>query len=750
MLDGKTVQQKVVQDFFHSVQLNVNNPHFLIMQGRITKVLNMKPPEILSMIEEAAGTRMFETKKEAALKTIEKKQEKVAEFTRVMELEINPTLVNLRGDREKYQTYLSHTHELERLLHFCAAYDYSSLMNEISSAENEKQRLRISLTELETLEKTSAKEAKECETRVKELRAELERELEGKLGGLKAEEDNLGKELVKADTMLKNQKELLSSEKSLLSTMEKQLDGLQRIHKEKTAELTIVDTDCTVRGKEYLDAEKEVLNKREQYQNACAGIVDESNAELLSIPEQIGAWEKRQRESESQLQQIAIRMDHSRKAVGEKRKQSLHEQEDYAKAMLELEDLNKKVSKAEEALASALHGMPDEEALSKRLHSAKQAVTGLRDRVSTLTAQVEARLSFEFRDPVKGFDRKKVLGLVARLVQVKDSRNSAALEVSAGGKLYQVVVDTEQTGKLLLDHGKLKKRVTILPLNKLNARCVDTTRVKAAEAIAKKMGGTASLAVELVGFEEEVRKAMEYVFGGAIICDSKEVAKAITFDRSVSTKTVTLEGDVYDPSGTLTGGSNSQLGTILSKLQELAATTEALRVADSEILEMETNIRVAKAASALSKKATEEVQKLTAARLVCEERIQDSRYVHTMAEVSALEASIMAFEKESSEHKESCRRAQQELEQLKGAHSSKSRKREAIMKELEDAAKIAQKALAVLKSSMTALKHRKDVLAAEVANTAKEIAVLNEQQAICTAGIARLTQEVVELFALVR
>ena len=41
-----------VQNLFHSVQLNVNNPHFLIMQGRITKVLNMKPAEILSMLEE--------------------------------------------------------------------------------------------------------------------------------------------------------------------------------------------------------------------------------------------------------------------------------------------------------------------------------------------------------------------------------------------------------------------------------------------------------------------------------------------------------------------------------------------------------------------------------------------------------------------------------------------------------------------------------------------------------------------------
>lgn len=73
IINGRTSLQKEVENLFHSVQLNVNNPHFLIMQGRITKVLNMKPPEILSMIEEAAGTRMFETKKQNAEKTMEKK-----------------------------------------------------------------------------------------------------------------------------------------------------------------------------------------------------------------------------------------------------------------------------------------------------------------------------------------------------------------------------------------------------------------------------------------------------------------------------------------------------------------------------------------------------------------------------------------------------------------------------------------------------------------------------------------------------
>ncbi|MCV4626735.1 hypothetical protein OFC18_32165, partial [Escherichia coli] len=68
----------------------MNNPHFLIMQGRITKVLNMKPPEILSMIEEAAGTRMYEYKKIAAQKTIEKKEAKLKEIKTILEEEITP------------------------------------------------------------------------------------------------------------------------------------------------------------------------------------------------------------------------------------------------------------------------------------------------------------------------------------------------------------------------------------------------------------------------------------------------------------------------------------------------------------------------------------------------------------------------------------------------------------------------------------------------------------------------------------
>ena len=56
LINGCNATNDRICNLFCSVQLNVNNPNFLIMQGKITKVLNMKPIEILSMIEEAAGT----------------------------------------------------------------------------------------------------------------------------------------------------------------------------------------------------------------------------------------------------------------------------------------------------------------------------------------------------------------------------------------------------------------------------------------------------------------------------------------------------------------------------------------------------------------------------------------------------------------------------------------------------------------------------------------------------------------------
>ena len=68
---------------FQAFKLNVNNPHFLVMQGRITKVLNMKPMEMLKMLEEAIGTQMYQEKRGRALKNMEKKENDLADIQQV-------------------------------------------------------------------------------------------------------------------------------------------------------------------------------------------------------------------------------------------------------------------------------------------------------------------------------------------------------------------------------------------------------------------------------------------------------------------------------------------------------------------------------------------------------------------------------------------------------------------------------------------------------------------------------------------
>lgn len=62
-INGKAETQKTYKDMFRSVQLNIDNPHFLVAQGRITKIINLKPPELIGMLEETAGTSLYNEKK---------------------------------------------------------------------------------------------------------------------------------------------------------------------------------------------------------------------------------------------------------------------------------------------------------------------------------------------------------------------------------------------------------------------------------------------------------------------------------------------------------------------------------------------------------------------------------------------------------------------------------------------------------------------------------------------------------------
>lgn len=130
-----------------------------------------------------------------------------------------------------------------------------------------------------------------------------------------------------------------------------------------------------------------------------------------------------------------------------------------------------------------------------------------------------------------------------------------------------MIVDTEQTSKLLLQKGQIQQRVTIIPLNKIRGRPMDQKTVE----LAQRIGGRENVqpALNLIEFPEEVRPAMTWIFGQIFICKDMDVAKKIAFHPNIMKKCVTLEGDVVDPGGSLTGGAMAEGGSVLAKLNAI-------------------------------------------------------------------------------------------------------------------------------------------------------------------------------------
>lgn len=368
---------------------------------------------------------------------------------------------------------------------------------------------------------------------------------------------------------------------------------------------------------------------------------------------------------------------------------------------------------------------PEEyEELEQQVSTYEGSVATLIERVNTLQAQLGNRLRFDYTDPVRGFDRSKVKGLLAKLIEVRDSKHATALEVVAGGKLFQVVVDEAITGKALLDRGKLQKRVTIIPLDKIQPRHVGANATRRAEEIASSMKATANPAIELVGFDEEIRSAVEYVFGSSIVVDGVKAANQIC--DATKTRTVTLEGDVYDPSGTISGGSANQLGTTLSRLSELAAAMKTLDVQKAE-LDIKSNKYIAmKAASQAFDKLNAKLEVAQAELDAAEKHLSQTNFGMLVEKRDTITAAINAAEQEiviMTKEKDDKWKLH---EDLKGQEAELTKQRETRLLDIENAVKLAKtqstKASTMAREAMS----RSQTLTLELESLQNEVTVAKE------------------------
>lgn len=162
----------------------------------------MKPQEILGMVEEAAGTRMFEDRKDKAKKTMAKKEKRVLEITATLYEDIAPKLEKLRAEKREYLEYQKAVTELERVGKVISAFKWTEMNSQVEKKIKDKERKEGEITQMKQNKKRLAAEVTEAEKEhasvVKKRDAEMQKG--GKLGKLEAEVSELDKELTKVKT----------------------------------------------------------------------------------------------------------------------------------------------------------------------------------------------------------------------------------------------------------------------------------------------------------------------------------------------------------------------------------------------------------------------------------------------------------------------------------------------------------------------------------------------------------------------
>ncbi|KAF5098263.1 hypothetical protein DV451_003466 [Geotrichum candidum] len=569
LINGHRAQQQSVQQLFQSVQLNINNPNFLIMQGRITKVLNMKSNEILALIEEAAGTRMFEERREKAIKTMAKKEKKVEEIMGLLQEEIEPKLETLRAEKRMFLEFQQVQSDLERTEKMVVAFDHVRYSDKLAE---ETKVLEDNQAHVEALEKLVQKSAAEIASLTEDIsalkkRREAQIRKDGRFQALEKEVKELSQQSARINTLAELKATTIEEEQKKRNNLQSNVANLEAKIQQNDAQFKKLQENYETIKKEYEELSLEKDRKEELLQSLQTGVSSKEGHEsgyaneLQTVRQSIAS-------ASTTGAQAKVRLDSVQKQIKADAPKVENAKQQHASTIQALEEMQKQYDYLKSKLAEA--GI-----VPGRLDELKTQESKLVNDVRQLARQIDdakrtaSNVDFNYSKPSPNFNPNSVKGVVAQLFSLAEDKYEAAtaLEVCAGGRLYQVVVDSDVTASQLLQHGKLKRRVTIIPLNKINAYKIHPQKLAAAKKLAP---GKVHLALDLITYDKDVERAMEYVFGNTLICADAESAKKVAFDPSVRVKTVTLEGDIYDPMGTLSGGSNSSGSNgILVRLQKL-------------------------------------------------------------------------------------------------------------------------------------------------------------------------------------
>ena len=325
--------------------------------------------------------------------------------------------------------------------------------------------------------------------------------------------------------------------------------------------------------------DEELRQKREESNNAELKL-DELRAELLVKNDEMHFISSRSQLNEERLTALARDRERLEKELQAIEEKLARENENASKAQSDgvsvMEEMEKAKALAEEKHAAVL-------SLEEKLAQSEETRTKYNRMVARAHLLEELEKSYEgYNGSVRFMMNKKLPGIIGTLGDLLTVPKGCevAIETVLGNKLQNIVCDNDATAKEAIEilRSNQAGRLTFLPVSNLRPQSpanIDDI---------KNCKGFMGLASEMVSVKGDYTSVVDYVLNRVIICDDLDNAIAMTKSYPGPYKAVTLEGEIINAAGAITGGSlKNNVGNILSRKAELEQLTKDIAVSEKEV-----------------------------------------------------------------------------------------------------------------------------------------------------------------------
>ena len=596
-VNNATVRLKDILELFMDTGLG-RDGYSIIGQGKIDSIISTKPTERRLIFEEASGVSKYRYRKTEAEQKLLQAEENLIRLKDIMS-ELEGRIEPLRQQSEKAKKFLEYSEQKKKL-------EIGLLL---MSLEEIKEKLRdqdykISLIgeQLKSIDNSLEEIEKENEAgnqKIAEIAMEIDR-----LQKAYAETEEKAVQLQSEIAVLENT--IVHNNESICK-VNAEIDSLGDLEQRAQAEIENKRQEIELKKQQAQKTDQSIAHVSYQLENLnldsenISNQIAELSKQLNSITGEISNWQVKTATVSSSLNEI-----NSRRAVIES---TLKEKADLMESYTKDKDgLERHLTVLEEEITSLQN---TQKGYELRLKSRQEKAEAVKETLDKLKLEIEekkrrVRILTDLERNMEGFSFsvKAVLneagkgiltgiyGPVSRLINVPDSY-SVAIEIALGAALQNIVVNSENDAKRAIEFLKRsnKGRATFLPITTIKENVLNDSAIK-------NLPGFVGIAHTLVSCERRYENIIKYLLGRTIICEDLDSGIAIAKKIGNRYKVVTLDGQVINPGGSLTGGSVSKSTGLLSRSAEIRRLNSKINQLEAQLAKTNTSYNEAMAEKA--------------------------------------------------------------------------------------------------------------------------------------------------------